>query len=44
MVENFDGGQLTSSEKALRDFYSRLLSFTLKSDALTGSFKGNSNR
>ncbi len=35
----FDGGQLSTSEKALRDFYSRLLNFTLKSDALTGSFK-----
>ena len=35
----FDGGQLTDSEKSLRDFYKRLLNFTLKSDALTGKYK-----
>lgn len=35
----FDGGQLSDSEKALRDFYSRLLNFTIKSDALMGKFK-----
>jgi glycosidase len=34
----FDGGKLTQSEKDLRDFYSRLLNFTLNSDALTGKF------
>ena len=34
----FDGGQLTQSEKDLRDFYSRLLNFTLQSEALTGNF------
>ncbi|MCA6421744.1 MAG: alpha-amylase family protein [Flavobacterium sp.] len=35
----FDGGQLTQKEKELRDFYSRLLNFTLKSEALTGEFQ-----
>lgn len=35
----FDGGKLSQSEKDLRDFYSRLLNFTLHSDALTGTFK-----
>jgi hypothetical protein len=35
----FDGGQLSSSEKELRDFYKRLLNFTLKSSALTGAFQ-----
>lgn len=35
----FDGGQLTPKEKELRDFYSRLLNFTLKSDAMTGKFQ-----
>ncbi len=35
----FDGGQLSASEKELRDFYQRLLNFTLKSDALMGSFQ-----
>ena len=35
----FDGGQLSKSEKDLRDFYKRLLNFTLTSDALTGKFK-----
>nr|WP_284653654.1 alpha-amylase family protein [Flavobacterium buctense] len=35
----FDGGKLTPKEKELRDFYSRLLNFTLKSDALTGKFQ-----
>lgn len=35
----FDGGQLTNSEKALRDFYSRLLNFTLKSSAMLGKFQ-----
>lgn len=34
----FDGGKLSKSEKELRDFYSRLLNFTLKSSALTGRF------
>lgn len=35
----FDGGQLSQSEKDLRDFYKRLLNFTLKSDALMGKFQ-----
>ncbi|WP_407649248.1 alpha-amylase family protein [Flavobacterium sedimenticola] len=35
----FDGGQLTPKEKELRDFYSRLLNFTLTSDAMTGKFE-----
>ena len=34
----FDGGQLSKDEKELRDFYSRLLNFSLKSDALSGRF------
>ncbi|MBJ2125880.1 alpha-amylase family protein [Flavobacterium sp. IB48] len=35
----FDGGQLSASEKELRDFYKRLLNFTIKSSALMGSFE-----
>jgi glycosidase len=35
----FDGGQLSSSEKQLRDFYKRLLNFSLKSSALMGSYQ-----
>jgi glycosidase len=35
----FDGGQLSQSEKALRDFYKRLLNFTLSSDALMGKYQ-----
>jgi glycosidase len=35
----FDGGKLSPDEKALRDFYKRLLNFTLKSDALMGKFQ-----
>lgn len=35
----FDGGQLSDSEKALRDFYKRLLNFSIKSPALMGSFQ-----
>jgi glycosidase len=34
----FDGGQLTASERALRDFYKRLLSFTSSSSALMGNY------
>lgn len=34
----FDGGQLSESEKSLRDFYSRLLNFTQTSPALAGKF------
>ncbi|WP_394775286.1 alpha-amylase family protein [Flavobacterium sp.] len=35
----FDGGQLSESEKNLRDFYKRLLNFSIKSAALMGSFQ-----
>lgn len=35
----FDGGQLSESEKNLRDFYKRLLNFSIKSPALMGSFQ-----
>lgn len=35
----FDGGQLKPEEKELRDFYKRLLNFTLKSSALMGEFE-----
>lgn len=35
----FDGGQLTPSEAVLRDFYKRLLNFTLESTALMGDFQ-----
>jgi glycosidase len=35
----FDGGQLVQSEKDLRDFYKRLLNFSINSDALMGKFQ-----
>ena len=35
----FDGGQLTKTEKELRDFYKRLLSFTINSPALMGAYQ-----
>ena len=35
----FDGGQLSQSEKDLRDFYKRLLNFTKNSSALMGKFE-----
>lgn len=35
----FDGGQLAPEEKALRDFYRRLLNFTLNSPALMGEYR-----
>lgn len=35
----FDGGQLSQSEKDLRDFYKRLLNFTLNSTALMGQYQ-----
>ncbi len=35
----FDGGQLSDSEKQLRDFYKRLLNFTINSSALMGEFE-----
>ncbi|WP_083260764.1 alpha-amylase family glycosyl hydrolase [Microbulbifer aggregans] len=34
----FDGGQLTDEEKALREFYQRLLNFSTNSEALRGAF------
>ena len=37
--KQFDGGQLSESESALRDFYKRLLNFTLKSSALVGEYQ-----
>ncbi len=38
-VGKFDGGQLSESEKSLRDFYVRLLNFTKNSEALAGDFR-----
>lgn len=35
----FDGGLLTQKEKELRDFYKRLLNFSINSSALTGDFE-----
>ncbi|MBP1224856.1 alpha-amylase family glycosyl hydrolase [Flavobacterium sp. 1355] len=35
----FDGGLLSESEKNLRDFYKRLLNFSINSSALMGSFQ-----
>lgn len=35
----FDGGQLSVDEKELRDFYKRLLNFSLNSSALMGEFQ-----
>jgi len=35
----FDGGQLSQSEKDLRDFYKRLLNFSISSSALMGKFE-----
>lgn len=37
--KNFDGGLLTDEEKSLREFYSRLLNFTIKSPALMGEYQ-----
>ncbi|MDD7914330.1 alpha-amylase family protein [Polaribacter ponticola] len=37
--KNFDGGKSTKEETALRDFYKRLLNFTIKSDALMGEYE-----
>lgn len=34
----FDGGLLTEKEKALRDFYKRLLNFSIESSALMGNY------
>jgi glycosidase len=35
----FDGGQLSEDEKDLRDFYKRLLNFSINSSALMGEFQ-----
>jgi glycosidase len=35
----FDGGQLSQEEKDLRDFYKRLLNFSISSPALMGEFQ-----
>jgi glycosidase len=35
----FDGGQSSSTEKDLRNFYKRLLNFTIKSEALMGAYQ-----
>ena len=37
--KKFDGGQSTEDEKALRDFYKRLLNFTINSSALMGDYQ-----
>ncbi|MEF3077779.1 alpha-amylase family glycosyl hydrolase [Winogradskyella poriferorum] len=37
--KQFDGGQSTEDEKVLRDFYKRLLNFTITSDALMGDYQ-----
>lgn len=37
--KQFDGGQSTEAEKSLRDFYKRLLNFTINSSALTGNYR-----
>jgi len=37
--KKFDGGKSTDYEKALRDFYRRLLNFTINSPALTGKYQ-----
>ncbi|MBC6999022.1 alpha-amylase family glycosyl hydrolase [Cytophaga sp. FL35] len=37
--KKFDGGQLSDEEAALREFYKRLLNFTINSNALTGHYQ-----
>ncbi|WP_460217753.1 alpha-amylase family glycosyl hydrolase [Psychroserpens sp. MEBiC05023] len=37
--KQFDGGQSTLEEKELRDFYKRLLNFTIQSNALAGKYQ-----
>jgi glycosidase len=37
--KQFDGGQSTEEEKSLRDFYKRLLNFTINSNALAGNYQ-----
>ncbi|WP_297797381.1 alpha-amylase family glycosyl hydrolase [uncultured Eudoraea sp.] len=36
--KQFDGGELRPEEKELRDFYKRLLNFTIESEALMGEY------
>jgi len=36
--KKFDGGQLSKDERNLRDFYKRLLNFTINSSALMGNY------
>jgi hypothetical protein len=36
---HFDGGQLTEKEAGLRDFYKRLLNFSIQSSALMGQYQ-----
>ncbi|MEO1487669.1 MAG: alpha-amylase family protein, partial [Bacteroidota bacterium] len=37
--KQFDGGQLSDEERQLRDFYKRLLNFTITSEALMGEYE-----
>ncbi len=37
--KKFDGGQLSDTEKELREFYKRLLNFTISSKALMGAYE-----
>ncbi|MEL6303784.1 MAG: alpha-amylase family glycosyl hydrolase [Bacteroidota bacterium] len=37
--KKFDGGLLSDQEKELRDFYKRLLNFTIESEALMGAYE-----
>lgn len=37
--KQYDGGQLSDDEKGLRDFYKRLLNFTISSEALMGNYQ-----
>lgn len=37
--KKFDGGQLDKEESELRDFYKRLLNFTIESEALMGAYR-----
>ena len=37
--KKYDGGKSTTAERELRDFYSRLLNFTIQSEALMGAYE-----
>lgn len=37
--KRYDGGALSEDEKRLRDFYKRLLNFTIRSEALMGDYR-----